>query len=255
MQLNTLESGPARIHVVNDIASGSIRTVDELRGVLREVVEPLLADHPAVALPKGVIDRSVFPIGALHPIPNELAQSKMHQHATVHLVPDGTGATGTLITSMTAAVRALNNVFSDPKILDLYRRGTRLPAEDTEQGWTVEKMRLACRVALNPGITLDGPEIPDWMQGYSDRNGILALAYSAYSPVVYGHGQETSDEHALQAAFCEHQLALGADAVTLDWTLYDAGSIARDVIHGRDARTSPRRGNGERLYDALRIPQ
>lgn len=251
--LNTLERGPARIHVVEGIPSGSIRTIDELRGVLREAVEPLLSTNEAVALPRGVIDRSVFPVGALIPIPNDAAQSRMHQHQTVHLVPDGTVATGTLVTSMAAAVRALDQVFGDPRVLQLYRRGIRFAPDDSE-GWTVEKMRLACKVALSPDIALDAPEIPEWMQCF-DRDGILNLAYSAYSPVVHAYGNEPSDNDALQAAYREHQLALGDDAALLDWTQYDVGSIAQNIVHARDARTAPRRGNHERLYDALRIPQ
>ncbi len=241
----TIERGPVEIHVLNDVTPGSIRNVAALHDVIRNMVEPLLAEHPVVAVPNGAIDRSVFPMKKLNLIPNGMLQGKMHRHVTTHLVRANDVHTGTLLTSKHSAVKALHDMLSDPSALQLLAKGVQLP--HGPEGWTVENVLLASRIGI-ADVLPDASTLPGWLSHISTPAEAAEQAFSGFSPLVLGNPR--LDNAAVWEVTRQHQLALPSSTV-LNWADYDLASLRAMEIHGRDMRGGLQRPDSEQLLNAI----
>jgi hypothetical protein len=233
------------IHVVTGLPSQSIRSVAELKDVVRTVVQPLLAKYRAVALPRGVIDRRVFPMHGLEPVRNNVTQAQFHRHNAIHLVPDGSRRTGTLVTTQKAAAHAVHTVLQQSENRRKLSEGI-APPPPGPLDWTTERICEAAQLAIAPAMPASAAK-PKWMWDIDTQDDAAGAALDGLRALVADNG--VRDEASLFEVLRETQLALPADAqALLDWNVFDVGSIAGQEIHARELLGVNRRGDDEVLY-------
>jgi hypothetical protein len=90
------------IHTIDDIAAGSVRTIEDLRSITEGRIKPLLQCHHAVVVSRGAIARDQFPFHSLRKVHSNAGAAQFHQHEFhVTLVPGEGTHTGTLLATYT----------------------------------------------------------------------------------------------------------------------------------------------------------
>lgn len=219
------------VETISDFEPESLKTVKDVQQFLAERVYPLLPGKDVVLVPRGIVDRNVFPFHKMNAFgQNDAGPVRFHGHIVSSFVPSNINSTPTLVAPDADVLRALHTVLLRTEEGRNLYNAIRVDEKTLQLG---ENLRQQLSILFN------APQL-------YGHEALVRLTLKTYGQLF--------NQVALsnQNAFYEHsrsvQKEVGKSALIMDWNANDIGTIGENVLHARSALEGNTRKEDEVLH-------